>query len=165
MNKFDARLTKMKGSTMERFCGCFDRLLGQAIDLVYSGKSTDGIDFSTLPSGYCHQCDLPVNDEKIQSINQQIKLILPMFADAPVSVSASAKKAVNALVEATELPSGMLSRSEVALRLEISSSDVERHLKSGRLILDASKKFITQESFDELKMLLIRQRNEPPERF
>ncbi len=153
MSKFDARLLKMKDSGNERFCGCFDRLVSRAINLVYSGKSTDEIDFSTLPSDYCRECDLPVDDEKIKSINQQIDLILPMYAPVE-TMPASAKKTVNTTVEATELPAGMLSRAQVALQLGISPYDVERHLKSGRLRLSASKRFVTQESFSELQKLI-----------
>jgi hypothetical protein len=142
----------MKGSTMERFCGCFDRLIKRTIDLVYSGKPTNEIDFSTLPSDYCRECDLPVDVERIELINQQIKLILPMYADAPVSGSASAKKAESELSGA--LPGLLL--VEAARRLGVSLNDVNRHIRSGRLSLDASGKFVTQDSLNELQKLMSR---------
>jgi len=151
---------KKLGESDSRFCGCFDKMVSRAIDLVYSGKPTNEVDFSTLPSGYCHQCDLPVDGEKIQSINSQIDLILPMYS--PVESGEIEEMPVEAARTVQldgSVPSGMISRSEVAARLGIKPDDVERHIRSGRLILDVSKKFITQQSFDELKMLLIRRTN------
>jgi hypothetical protein len=150
MNKFDARLTKMKGSTMERFCVCYDQMVSRAINLVYSGKSTDGIDFSTLPSDYCRECDLPVNVEKIKSINQQIDLILPMYVPVE-TMPENAKEAAESALPGV-LP-GLLPL-EVSQRLQITLSDVNRHIRSGRLSLDASGKFIDLDSLNELQRLI-----------
>ena len=150
MNKFDARLTKMKGSTMERFCGCFDQMISRAIDLVYSGKSTDEIDFSALPSDYCRECDLPVDVEKIQSINSQIDLILPMYAPVE-TMPESAKQAVES--ESSGASSGVLPVSAAKL-LDVPLSDINRYIRSGRLSLDASGRFVTQDSLDALQRLM-----------
>ncbi len=147
---------KKLGESDSRFCICFDRLAKKAIELVYNEQSTDGIDFSTLPSGYCHQCDLPVDSEKIESINRQIDLILPSYgAIETMPKSASAKETVEGELPG-ELP-GLLP-VEVSRRLQISLSDVNRHIRSGRLSLDASGKFVTQDSLNELQKL-IRGRN------
>jgi hypothetical protein len=150
MNKFDARLTKMKGSTMERFCVCYDRMVNQAINLVYSGKSTDEIDFSTLPSDYCRECDLPVNVEKIKSTNQQIDLILPMYAPVE-TMPENAEEAAESV-----LPGEMCGvlPVEAARRLGVTLNDINRYLRSGRLLTDASGKFITLDSFAELQRLI-----------
>jgi hypothetical protein len=154
------KTAKKLGESDSRFCICFDRLVSRAINLVYAGKSTDEIDFSALPKDFCRECDLPVNVEKIQSINQQIDLILPMYENPeiqmPSNVGQTSDGAAQMVQQDGLVPSGMISRAQVAARLEISPYDVERHLKSGRLVLDVSKKFITQESFDELKVLIRR---------
>ncbi len=151
MSKFTRRLLKMKDSGNERFCGCYDKLVSRAIDLIYAGKPTNEIDFSSLPSGYCHECNLPVNDEKIKSINNQIDLILPSYEKCeiqmPKSASASAKETVEGVLPGV-LP------VEVARRLDMTLNDVNRHIRSGRLSLDASGKFVSFDSFDELQRLI-----------
>jgi len=162
-----AKVERIEARIMEnglQFCSCFTDFVAQMIRGVYDNVPFSSDD-SKLPKGFCEKCRKPVNVEFIENFNRQLEMVLPAYADAPVSESAvsintpaeAARTVRN--VDEDEIPSGTLSRSQAAVRLQISLGDVERHIKSGRLILDVSKKFITRQSFDELKVLLIRQRN------
>jgi hypothetical protein len=97
---------------------------------------------------------LPVDSEKIESINRQIDLILPSYgAIETMPKSASAKEALE-----SEL-SGVLPVQASKL-LGVSLNDVNRYIRSGRLRLDGSGGFVDSDSLNELQRLMSRQRNE-----
>jgi hypothetical protein len=164
LKKIQADIGESAGS----YCGCYDDFVNQMVNGIYDGTPYE-TDDSSLPIGYCSKCQKKVNDEKIASIHKTLEMLLPMYENCelmPVNVGPTFSDGAARMVrKAGEVPSGMVSRSEVVARLEIKPDDVERYIRSGRLRTDGGKKFITQESFDELKTLLIRQRNEPSERF
>jgi hypothetical protein len=143
--------------------------LNRTIENVYAGKPS-GDDESKLPKDFCGKCQKPVGIQFIDNFYENLAFILPAYEgyemQMPVNVGGEVSDGAARFVrKAVEAPAGMILRSEVAARLEIKAGDVERHIRSGRLRTDGSKRFVTQESFDELKMLLIRQRIEPSERF
>jgi hypothetical protein len=167
MNKnFLKKIQGILGESAGNYCGCFNDFVNQVIDGIYDKKPYDN-DESKLPKKFCNKCRKPVNTEFIESFYENLDLILPAYEgyemQMPVNVGAEVSDGAARMVrKVAEVPSGMLSRSEVALRLEIKAGDVERHIRSGRLQTDGSKRFVIQNSFDELQTL-IRQRNEPPE--
>ncbi len=152
------------GESAGNYCGCFTEYQMAVIEKVYNGVPNK-IDFESLPVGFCGRCRKPVNTEFIDNFNRQLEMILPTYEnyEMQMPLNVGAEVSDGAARKVAEVPAGMLSRSEVALRLEIKAGDVERYIKSGRLQTDGSKRFVIQDSFDELKMLLIRQRNEPSE--
>jgi hypothetical protein len=170
MTRLNKRLQVIEGSENDgNYCGCFTEYQMAEIEKIYDGVPHK-IDFESLPKDFCGKCRKPVNTEFIESFYENLAAILPMYEgyeiQMPVNVGPTFSDGAARMVrKVAEVPSGMTLRSEVALRLEIKAGDVERYIRSGRLQTDGSKRFVTQESFDELKMLLIRQRNEPPERF
>jgi hypothetical protein len=87
----------------------------------------------------------------IESFTSRIDLILPAYADAPVSGSENAKEAVES--ELSGELSGLLPVSAAKL-LGVSLNDINRYIRSGRLSLDASGKFVSFDSFDELQRLI-----------
>jgi hypothetical protein len=153
------------GESAGSYCGCFNDYVNRTIENVYAGKpSTAAHDEAKLPKGFCNRCRKPVNTALIDNFNANLAMILPAYENyeiqMPVNVGPTFSDGAARFVRKVgEIPAGMLSRSEVALRLEIKAGDVERHIRSGRLQTDSSKRFVTQDSFDELKVL-IRQRND-----
>jgi hypothetical protein len=109
------------------------------------------IDYESLPKDFCQKCRKPVNTEFIENFNRQLEMILPAYSHAPVIVSASAKEAVESAL------SGVLSGVllvEAARRLGVSLNDVNRYIRSGRLRLDGSGKFVDLDSLDALQRLI-----------
>jgi hypothetical protein len=135
------------GVSAGNYCGCFTEYQMAVIEKVYNGVPNK-IDFESLPKDFCGKCRKPVNTEFIDDFNRQLEMILPAYS-------------VEEVVSESAVIEGVLPL-EAARQLGITLEDVNRHVKSGRLNLDASGKFVTQDSFDELKTL-IRQRNEPSE--
>ncbi len=150
MSRLNKRLQVIEGSENDgNYCGCFTEYQMAVIEKVYNGVPNK-IEFESLPKDFCGKCQKPVDTQFIDNFYVNLAAILPMYEiQMPVAV---------------EVPAGFISRSDVAARLEIKAGDVERYIRSGRLQTDASKRFISRDSFDELKTL-IRQRNEPSERF
>ncbi len=121
-----------------QFCGCFDDFVNQMIDGVYNGVPYE-TDDSGLPKGFCEKCQKPCDVEMLENFTCRMDLILPAFAVEKVSESA--------VIEAL-LPLG------AARLLQMPLSDVNRHIRSGRLSLDASGRFVTQDSLDALQRLI-----------
>jgi hypothetical protein len=152
MNKnFLKKIQGILGESAGNYCGCFGDFVNQMVDGIYNETPYE-TDESKLPVGYCSKCQKKVDDEKIASIHKTLEMLLPMYKNCEIQMP----------VNVGEVPAGMLSRSEAATRLKIKAGDVERHIKTGRLRTDGSKRFVIQDSFDELQTL-IRQRNEPSE--
>jgi hypothetical protein len=132
--------------------------LNRTIENVYAGKPS-GDDESKLPKDFCGKCQKPVDIQFIDNFYANLAFILPAYEgyemQMPVNVggevSDGAARFVRKVVEDSP---GMLSRSEVAARLEIKPDDVSRHIKSGRLQTDGSKRFVTQDSFNVLQRLI-----------
>jgi hypothetical protein len=154
----NSRIKKIEAGFSEnnlRFCGCYDAFMNQKIDGIYNETSYE-TDDSSLPKGFCEKCQKPVNTEFIDSFYANLAVVMPMYENYEIQMSVN--------VGPASVPAGMLSRSDVAAWLEIKLDDVERYIRSGRLRTDGSKRFVSEDSCNELKTL-IRQRNEPPERF
>jgi hypothetical protein len=137
----NGKVKRIESRVMEnglQFCGCFNDFVNQMIDGVYNGVPYE-TDASGLPKGFCEKCQKPCDVEMIENFNRQLEMILPAFAVEEVSESA--------VIEGV-LP------LEVARLLQMPLSDINRHIRSGRLSLDASGKFVTQDSLAELQKLI-----------
>ncbi len=152
MSRLNKRLRVIEGSGNDgNYCGCFTEYQMAEIEKIYDGVPNK-IDFESLPKDFCGKCQKPVDTQFIDNFYANLAVILPTYENYEMQMP----------VNVAEVPAGMLSRSDVAARLEIKAGDVERYIRSGRLQTDGSKRFVTQDSFDELKVL-IRQRIEPSE--
>jgi hypothetical protein len=143
------------GQTAGNYCGCFNAYVSAAINEVYRNVPNP-IDYEALPEGFCEKCRKPVDTEFIDNLNAKLAIILPMYRK-PLSKSAvSIDTLTNAArtVQPVGSDSARITRSEAAERLQVPLSDIVRHIRSGRLKMDASGKFVDSDSFEELEKLI-----------
>ncbi len=136
------------GESAGNYCGCFNDYTSAAINEVYNGVP-NAIDYESLPKDYCQKCQKRVN-EFIEDFTRRMKLILPAYKNYKIQMPESAKETVESVLPGV-LP-GVLP-VEAARRLGVTLNDINRHIRSGRLNLDASGKFVSLDSFNELQGL------------
>ncbi len=137
----NGKVKRIESRVMEnglQFCGCFNNYIDGLICEVYEGAPHQ-VDYESLPKGFCEKCQKPCDVEMVEDFARKLKMILPAFAVEKVSESA--------VIEAL-LPLG------AARLLQMPLSDINRHIRSGRLLTDASGKFVDLDSLAELQKLI-----------